>query len=136
MFTWSSRISISSLGIALSTVILGIAGFQQIADVRGSPSSVSPAGNYIAVVRQADVKGTDHVPLHLTVSGGFAFKNGPKGTWTINAKHVITMSGSLNGVAYAFTAKQLANNLGTTSREGKVTEGGHPFGRWYAARVS
>ena len=98
----------------------------------GQRSTSSPVGSYISAITQ--IRGsTFYSPLTLKASGAFAFKHGPSGTWT-DTNGTVVMDGQLNTAPFVFTVKQVGRNLGSPARKGTATEGGYPFGNWYAVR--
>jgi hypothetical protein len=111
------------------TLIMGLG----ISPDAQSATSASPAGKYSAVVFPLD-GAPFREPLVLTNSQNFVLKKGPRGRWA-ETNEVITMTGRFETVPFVFVINQMGSDLGKLTEKGSVTEGGHPYGKWFAKRV-
>jgi hypothetical protein len=121
-----------AVGVVVTSLALGVVSTQ--VEAAGHGKAISPVGKYISAVIPVRSGTIFYGPLTLKASGAFVFKGGPKGTWT-DTNGAVIMTGQLMAVPFVFTVKQVGRNLGTPSRKGSATEGGHPFANWYAARL-
>jgi hypothetical protein len=96
--------------------------------------TVTPVGKYMAVIFPSGTGKAYETPLAVMNSGQFAFKDGPKGSWT-EATGTISMEGKYDKVSFDFKVKQIGKNLGSPSERGTITEGGYQFGKWSASRL-
>jgi hypothetical protein len=124
-------VSMAAVAVAVTSFTFGVSTTPVAA--AGPTTTVSPVGHYISAI--IPIRSTVfYGPLTVKASGTFAFKGGPEGTWT-DTNGTVIMTGQLKAVPFVFTVKQVGINLGTPSRKGTATEGGHPFATWYAARL-
>ncbi|HXQ44641.1 MAG TPA: hypothetical protein VN816_08380 [Acidimicrobiales bacterium] len=117
---------------AASVVLVGVAGLGVAGATSASArtSATSPAGSYTATILAKKSPPTEDA-LTLTAKGHFAFKKGPKGTWT-ETGDAITMTGKLKGTPFEFTIRQSGADLGSKAHPGRITLDGTPFAKWYA----
>jgi hypothetical protein len=134
--SWTLRhLGVCSGLVALSVVVLSASAFFGVTAIPvDARPVVSPAGKYMAIISPTGGNSSFQEPLALTRSGHFAFTGGPKGSW-MKTNAVITMNGKDDHVQFVFEISQVRQELGTRFQKGTVTEGGHPFGKWYASRV-
>jgi hypothetical protein len=126
------RFGIHRAARAVSVVLVGVAGLGLAGTTSASArvSASSPAGSYTATIFAKKTPPAEDA-LTLTAKGHFAFKKGPKGTWT-ETGDAITMNGKLKGTPFAFTIRQSGANLGSKAHPGRITLGGTKFAKWYA----
>jgi hypothetical protein len=128
----STRRKFQKAGLRASVLLLAVGGLGLIGtQVAGAKTSAgSPAGAYTATI-YAPKEPASQDPLTLTTKGHFAFKKGPKGTWTETGT-AITMNGTYKGASFTFTIKQSGTNLGSKAHPGLITLSGATFAKWYA----